>query len=95
MNERIASLVVAQRAVEPIWTSIQNENLVARRLGKFESTGQAELEGHVETHRKAGTTKVMNRKTARAHEIADARQSSVAFLRNLQDAVRLLAEENK
>ena len=94
MDQRIATLIVAEDFVETVRNRVEDHYLVwfSRKVLR---TCKSKLEGHVETGRVSDTTEVMDRHPTRPQETENARQTTLSLLLNFEYAPRLLAEAHQ
>jgi hypothetical protein len=94
VDQRVSSLVVADRAVQSIGPRVEDDDLMSLAR-ESETASKTELEGHVETGRNAHPAQVVNGDTASADEAEDTDQASLASLTHLEDAMRCLPQRDK
>jgi hypothetical protein len=91
VDQRIASLVVAERSVETIGNRIENDDVV-RIAGQGERTREPQLERHVESCRLTSAAEIVDGYCTGAKKLVNAGQSPLAPLTNLQHTARHLSQ---
>ena len=94
MDEEIAPFVVAEPPVQPVFGRIEHEDFISIRLPELERTCQPELERHVEARWRSDSTHVMQRDSARLHQLEDALQTSFTCFADFEYATRLVFKES-
>src|ERR1043165_4992624 len=94
MNEEVPPLEVTQPAIHPMRLGVENNDLVLLGRRQLQRNREAELERHVEPNRRADAAHVVNRDAARAHQVVNALQASLAGFAYLENTMGVVVEES-